>query len=191
MDSRVVFLDRDGVINHDSDAYIKSAEEWVPIPGSLEAMAELSAAKFRVVVVTNQSGVGRGLLSEAALSAIHDKMQRELAKHGGQIDGIFVCPHLPEDGCGCRKPAAGLINRAATELDLEVAEAPFVGDRLTDVQAARAAGCLPVLVQTGGRGDWDAAEVGSDTALYTDLAAFVEGFLRSAPCRSAGPSDPS
>jgi len=177
--ARAVFLDRDGVINEDSSAFIRSVHEWKPIPGSLEAIARLSGVGFTVVVVTNQSGVARGLLDMKQLSRIHAELIHSVEAAGGSIAGIFFCPHAPEDGCDCRKPESGLIRRACLSLGLDAKGAPMVGDRLSDVEAARRAGCRPFLVQTGllDASKSAAAELG-DVTVCRDLAAAAETILR-------------
>ncbi len=147
---RVVMLDRDGVINFDSPEYIKGPDEWIPIPGSIEAIAMLTRAGYRVYVATNQAGIGRGKLTEGTLSMIHDKMEGAIRTAGGALAGIVYCPHHPDDGCDCRKPKPGMlleIGRAAGIKEWD--RLAFVGDSLTDVLAARSAGCQPVLVLTG------------------------------------------
>lgn len=141
-----MLLDRDGVINRDSDQYIKSVDEWVPLPGSLEAIADLTRAGFTVVVITNQSGIGRSLLDVATLERVHSAMCRAVESAGGRIDGIYYCPHLPDDGCDCRKPRPGLLLRAAQDYGVSLSGVPFIGDKASDVDAARAAGAVPVLV---------------------------------------------
>lgn len=146
---RLVVLDRDGVINHDSDAFIKSPEEWRPIDGSLEAIRRLHRAGFTVCVATNQSGIGRELLDEAALAAIHAKMHEAVTAAGGRIDRIVHCPHLPGDGCDCRKPAPGLLRQLARHYRQELAGVPVIGDAARDLEAAERAGARPVLVLTG------------------------------------------
>jgi D-glycero-D-manno-heptose 1,7-bisphosphate phosphatase len=146
---RWVILDRDGVINEDADEYIKSPEEWVPIAGSLEAIAQLNRAGFRVAVMTNQSGVGRGLFDRATLERIHEKMLAQVAGVGGQIDAIYFCPHGPEDGCDCRKPRTGMYRRFAREHQVDLSGLPAIGDSLTDLQAAQSVGAEPILVETG------------------------------------------
>jgi D-glycero-D-manno-heptose 1,7-bisphosphate phosphatase len=146
---RWVILDRDGVINEDSDAYIKSPEEWTPIEGSLEAIAQLHQSGFRIAVLTNQAGVARGLFDLPALERIHDKMRLAAKKAGGMIDAIFFCPHGPEDGCACRKPRTGLYKQFARQFDIELAGIPAVGDSLRDLQAAQSVGAEPILVETG------------------------------------------
>lgn len=146
---RWVILDRDGVINEDSDAYIKSPEEWAPISGSLEAIAELNRNGYRVAVLTNQSGVARGLYDLKTLDAIHEKMRQQVEAAGGKIETILFCPHGPEDGCGCRKPKTGLFEKLASLHSLDLNGVPAVGDSLRDLQAAQAVGASPILVETG------------------------------------------
>jgi D-glycero-D-manno-heptose 1,7-bisphosphate phosphatase len=171
---KLVILDRDGTINHDSDQHIKSPEEWKPIPGSLEAIARLSQAGYRVVVATNQSGIGRGLFDTASLNAIHDAMQRAVHRAGGRIDAIFFCPHAGETECGCRKPKPGMLLEIGRRMNTPLAGVPMVGDALRDLQAAAAAGARPVLVLTGkGRATRDAGGLPSGTEVFADLAAFA------------------
>lgn len=146
---KLVILDRDGVINHDSDNFIKSPDEWEAIPGSLEAIARLNQAGYRVVIASNQSGVGRGLFSIEDMNAIHDKMHRELSAIGGVIDAIFFCPHKPNDRCDCRKPKPGLFNEIARRFRTLLIGVPAIGDSLRDIEAARTAGAWPILVRTG------------------------------------------
>lgn len=146
---RYVILDRDGVINEDSDDYIKSPEEWHPIPAALDAIALLSKHGFRVVVLTNQSGIARRLYSPAMLESIHDKMRAAVAEAGGEIFDIFYCPHGPEDSCECRKPKPGLFHAFADKYGVALAGVPAVGDSLRDIEAALAAGAAPMLVETG------------------------------------------
>lgn len=149
MHKHLIILDRDGVINQDSPDHIKSPEEWIPVPGSLEAIGLLTRAGYRILVATNQSGIGRGLFDEYTLARMHEKMHRLAAMHGGLIEGVFFCPHEPEAGCSCRKPATGLLDRMEAEFSQTVSGAPFVGDSERDLDCARAKGCLPVLVRTG------------------------------------------
>jgi D-glycero-D-manno-heptose 1,7-bisphosphate phosphatase len=175
----LVILDRDGVVNEDSDAYIKSPEEWIPIPGSLEAIARLNHAGYRVVIATNQSGVARGLFSMAELDAIHQKLHSALARLGGQLDGIYFCPHGPDDGCSCRKPRPGLLHEIAARQGIELTGVPAIGDSLRDLEVARAVGATPILVRTGnGRAaerqlpaEWRPVPV------YDDLAQAVQDLL--------------
>ncbi|MCK9619083.1 MAG: D-glycero-beta-D-manno-heptose 1,7-bisphosphate 7-phosphatase [Methylobacter sp.] len=148
-ENRYVLLDRDGVINHDSDEFIKSPEQWLPIEGSLEAIALFNKHGYKVVVITNQSGLARGLLDAATLENIHAKMQRMAAEKGGKIDAIYFCPHGPDDGCSCRKPKPGLLETFAADNNVNLSGIAFIGDSLRDLQAAQAAGASPILVKTG------------------------------------------
>jgi len=176
--SKLIILDRDGVINHDSEAFIKSPEEWRPIPGSLDAIARLNHAGFRVVVATNQSGVGRGLFDMATLNAIHEKMHRALAQVGARIDSIFYCPHTADANCACRKPQAGLLREIGDRYGVELVGVPCIGDSLRDLQAAESVEAQPILVLTGKgektlrRGDFPA-----QTVIYPDLAFAVSALL--------------
>lgn len=142
-------LDRDGVINEDSDAFIKSPQEWLPIPGSIEAIAKLYQNGFNIVVITNQSGLARGLFDSECLRRIHDKMRITIEAAGGKIEAVYFCPHAPEDGCKCRKPKPGLLNEFAEQKHVELVNIPFVGDSFRDIQAARAVRASPILVKTG------------------------------------------
>ena len=144
-----VLLDRDGVINEDSDAYIKSPEEWTPITGSLEAIALLHRNGYRVAVLTNQSGLARGLFDRQTLDLIHNKMRGLVEQTGGHLDDIFYCPHGPEDGCNCRKPKAGLYEQFARKYGADLDGVPVVGDSLRDIQSAQSVGASPILVETG------------------------------------------
>lgn len=175
---KLVILDRDGVINHDSDAYIKSPEEWKPIPGSLEAIALLNQAGCHVVVATNQSGVGRGLLEMATLNAIHDKMHRALGLVGGRIDAIFFCPHAQDAGCACRKPKPGLFEDIARRFNTNLRDVPSIGDSLRDLQASAAVGAQPILVLTG-KGSKTQREGGlpPGTKVFADLAEAVKSLI--------------
>lgn len=146
---RCVILDRDGVINEDSDAFIKSPDEWIPIPGSIEAIAELSKAKIPVFIATNQSGVARGYFDLAMLTSIHEKMLSWIEKAGGHIEAIVFCPHGPDDGCNCRKPKPGLILDCLQQTLIPASETLVIGDSLRDLEAGEAAGCQTCLVLTG------------------------------------------
>lgn len=171
---KLVVLDRDGTINHDSDKYIKSPAEWKPIKGSLEAIARLTQAGFRIVVATNQSGIARGLFDMATLNAIHDTMHRAVHQAGGRIEAIFFCPHAADAGCACRKPKPGLLLEIAERMNLDLATVPMVGDSRKDIEAAAAAGARPVLVLTGnGRKTLDAGNLPEGTEVHADLAAFA------------------
>ncbi len=145
----LIVLDRDGVINEDSDDYIKSPEEWIPIEGSLEAIARLNHHGYRVVVATNQSGIARGLFTLDTLMAIHHKMHNQIKEVGGSLEAIFFCPHAPDDNCLCRKPKPGLLRQVERRLGVKLKDAPLVGDSLRDIQAAQSVEALPVLVRTG------------------------------------------
>ena len=149
MSHRYIILDRDGVINQDSDQYIKSPEEWIPLPGSLEAIARLNQAGFAVAVATNQSGIARGLFDELALNAMHQKLHHELSRFGAHLDLIAYCPHGPDDGCSCRKPEPGLYLQIAARWGISLEGVPIVGDSLRDLQAALTVGANPILVRTG------------------------------------------
>jgi D-glycero-D-manno-heptose 1,7-bisphosphate phosphatase len=176
---KLIVLDRDGVINEDSDDYIKAPEEFIPIPGSLEAIARLTQAGWRVVVATNQSGVARGYYDLATLQRIHDKLHRLLAPLGGQIEAIFYCPHGPDDGCECRKPKPGLLRDIEARLQVSLQGVPAIGDSLRDLEAAQAVGAAPMLVRTG-KGERTLAKgKGLDgIPVYADLAAAVDVLLR-------------
>lgn len=145
----LLLLDRDGVINRDSDDYIRGLDDWEPIPGSIEAITALSQAGYQLAVVTNQSGLSRGYFGLDELEAVHAKLCRQVEEQGGCLAGIFYCPHSPDEHCACRKPATGLLVAAEQELGISAKGALFIGDSLKDLQAARAHGCVPVLVRTG------------------------------------------
>jgi D-glycero-D-manno-heptose 1,7-bisphosphate phosphatase len=167
---KLVILDRDGVINYDSDQFIKSPQEWKPIPGSLEAIASLNQAGFRVVVASNQSGVGRGLFDMATLNAIHAKMHKLAIQAGGRIDAVFFCPHAADSRCQCRKPKAGLFLEIANRLHIDLAGVPAVGDALRDIQAALSVGARPLLVKTGkGLRTLASGELPEGVAVFEDL----------------------
>lgn len=176
---RLVILDRDGVINEDSDDYIKSPEEYVPIPGSLEAIARLKKAGFTVVVATNQSGIGRGYFDLDTLEAMHNKLKMLLAEREGSVDGIFYCPHTPEDNCDCRKPAPGLYHQISQHFNIKLTGVPVIGDSLRDLEAARAVGATPILVRTGkGKHTLAAGKGLVDVPVYDDLAGAVDALLK-------------
>ena len=176
--NKLVILDRDGVINHDSDDYIKSPEEWVPIPGSLEAIARLHREGYKVVVATNQSGVARGLFDMDTLGRIHACLLEAVRAKGGEIDAIFFCPHKPEDNCGCRKPQPGLFQEIAERLKMNLNGIYAVGDSERDVVAARLVAARPVLVRTGkGRRTLKKSKALADIPVFEDLAAFTDALL--------------
>jgi len=168
----LVILDRDGVINHDSDAFIKSPDEWQPIEGSAEAIGALTKAGFTVVVATNQSGIARKIIDRRTLDSIHDKMRRVVADHGGAIDTIVFCPHGPGDGCDCRKPKPGLLLELSRQYDLPVEGVPFIGDSVGDLDAALAVNARPLLVLTGKGGATAAtmSDAGREVEIFADLA---------------------
>ncbi len=185
MSVRLVILDRDGVINHDSDEFIKCADEWQPIDGSIEAIARLTNAGYTVAVASNQSGIGRGLLDLVALSAIHKKMRRQVTATGGSIDHIVFCPHLPDDGCDCRKPLPGLLRQIAEHYGTMLDNVPVIGDSLRDLEAAVAAGARPILVRTGnGRSSEAMLEKASfSPAVFDDLAAAADWLVADSGAR--------
>jgi D-glycero-D-manno-heptose 1,7-bisphosphate phosphatase len=171
---KLVILDRDGTINQDSDQYIKSPAEWRPIEGSLEAIARLTHAGYRIVVATNQSGIARGLFDTSTLIAIHQTLQRAAAQAGGRIDGFFFCPHAADSACDCRKPKPGMLLDIARRFNVRLSDVHMVGDALRDVEAAAAAGARPVLVLTGkGRKTRDEGRLPPGTEVFPDLAAFA------------------
>ena len=146
---KLIILDRDGVINQDSDDYIKTAAEWTPIPGSIDAIVRLSRAGYKIVIASNQSGIGRGFFDHAALNAMHSKLKNLLLAYNVQIDGIFYCPHTPDDNCRCRKPAAGLLDDISNTLGTNLERVPLIGDSLRDLQAGLIHRCNLILVRTG------------------------------------------
>jgi len=187
---KLVILDRDGTINADSDEYIKSPEEWVPLPGALDAIARLNHAGFHVVVAANQSGLGRGLFDVASLNAIHARMHKQLAAVGGRLDAVFYCPHSPDEACSCRKPQPGLLEQIGERYGVDLAGVPAAGDSARDAQAAAAAGCEPHLVLTGQsaalRGRPLPPEFPPQTRVHPDLAAFADYVIaRSEPLERA------
>ena len=175
-----VILDRDGVINHDSPRYIRTPEQWQPIEGSLEAIAALDGAGFAPVVVSNQSGVGRGLLSASVLERIHARMSEAVAAAGGQIAAIYHCPHTPSERCECRKPAAGLVRKMERDLGYSARGAPLIGDKLSDLELARRVGARPILVRTGYGATTLAALNDPAVEVYADLAQAAEALIREA-----------
>ncbi len=175
---KLIILDRDGVINEDSDNYIKSPDEWVPIPGSLESIGKLSKNDFKVIIITNQSGIGRKIFPIEMLHAIHKKMNMHLSQFGGLIDGIFFCPCTPEKNCNCRKPKSGLYNDVSNRFQISLKNVFCVGDKITDIQAADNAGAIPILVRTGkGKEEIDGGLIPKHIAIYDDLASFVNKII--------------
>lgn len=176
---KLIILDRDGVINQDSDAYIKSVDEWQPVPGSMQAMGKLCQAGYTLVVATNQSGIARGYFDLSTLHAMHVKMGKLLEQYGGQVDAVFFCPHGPDDKCNCRKPKDGLLRDIASRYQHNLAGVPVIGDSLRDIQSARSVGARPILVRTG-KGERTlqkhAAEL-TDVPVYKDLAEAAAAIL--------------
>ncbi|HQR98826.1 MULTISPECIES: D-glycero-beta-D-manno-heptose 1,7-bisphosphate 7-phosphatase [unclassified Polaromonas] len=183
---KLVILDRDGTINSDSDDFVKTPDEWMPLLGSLEAIARLTHAGWHVVIASNQSGLGRGLFDVASLNAMHAKMHKLLAALGGRIDAVFYCPHSPEESCTCRKPLPGLFEQIGARFGIPLKGVPTAGDSVRDLLAGATAGCEPHLVLTGKSArhrDGGLPEgLPPGTLVHTDLPAFVEFILnRSAP----------
>ena len=172
---KLIVLDRDGVINYDSDEFIKSPDEWKPIPGSLEAIARLTQLGYHVVVATNQSGVGRGLFDMDTLNAIHEKMNKSVAQAGGRIDAVFFCPHTNGDNCECRKPKPGMLVDIANRFNTDPEGIPMVGEALRDLQAAASVGAQPILVLTGkGKKTQADPALPANTKVFANLAAVAE-----------------
>ena len=189
---KLIVLDRDGTINADSDDFVKTPEEWLPLPGALEAIARLNHDGWRVVIASNQSGLGRGLFDVASLNAIHTKMYKMLAAVGGRVDAVFYCPHSPEESCNCRKPLPGLFEQIGARFGIPLKGVPTAGDSLRDLQAGTAAGCEPHLVLTGKSavfldgGQPDGLPAG--TRLHVDLSAFVDFVIERGISRALQPS---
>lgn len=178
---KLIILDRDGVINHDSERFITNPEEWKPIPGSLEAIARFNQAGYRVAIATNQSGIGRGLFDMAMLNAIHAKLYRALAQVGGRIDALFYCPHAADLNCGCRKPRPGMLEEIGRRFNTPLDAVPAVGDSLRDLQAAAQVGAQPFLVLTGkGRQTLEQGGLPAGTQVFDDLAAAAKQVLAPA-----------
>jgi D-glycero-D-manno-heptose 1,7-bisphosphate phosphatase len=177
---KLIILDRDGVINFGSAQFIKSPEEWKPIPGSLEAIARLTRDGWRVVVATNQSGLARGLFEMATLNVIHAKMHKAVTQAGGRIEAVFYCPHAADMDCGCRKPKSGLFDEIAARYGRELHGVPAVGDSLRDLLAAASVGAKPVLVKTGkGEKTLAAGGLPEDTPVFADLSEAVDYLLKT------------
>lgn len=178
MNSPLIILDRDGVINADSPDYIKSEAEWRALPGSLEAIGRLNHAGWRVAIITNQSGIGRGKFGIEQLHAIHQKLAAHLAQFGGKVDAILFCPHQPGDDCACRKPRPGLFHDLARRLGTSLSGVPAIGDKLSDIEAARAAGARPMLVRTGQGLDTEkSGRLPAGVPVYDHLRAAVDDIL--------------
>lgn len=181
---KLVILGRDGVLNVYREDHVKAPEEWLPVPGALEAVARLNHAGWHAVVATNQAGIGRGMIDMASINAVHAHMNRLLMAQGGRIDAVFFCPHTPEEGCDCRKPLPGMMLDIGRRYGSALAEVPMVGDTLRDLQAAAAAGCAPHLVRTGRASALDDAALARmleqvpATTVHADLSAFADWLLR-------------
>ena len=176
---KLVILDRDGVINFDSDQFIKTPDEWKPIPSSLEAIANLNQAGYRVVVASNQSGVGRGLFDMAMLNSIHVKMHKMVIQAGGRIDAVFFCPHPADSECECRKPKAGLLREIALRYHMDLKGVPTIGDALRDIESARSVGAQAILVKTGKGMATLADGVPQDVPVFDDLSRAVAWLLET------------
>lgn len=187
---KLVILDRDGVINEDSEGFVKSPEQWMPIPGSLEAIARLCRSEYRVVIITNQSGVGRGLFTLDTMNKINARMFELIRQKGGEVDALLFCPHTPESGCDCRKPKPGMFQELARRLKINLTGVPAVGDSIRDLEAALAGGARPVLVRTGkGAETLAAIQKSGDPRLgqvpvYDDLASFVDHHMQDDASRA-------
>jgi len=179
MTSKLIVLDRDGVINYDSDDYVKSVDEWIPLPGSMEALAKLTQAGFKIAIATNQSGISRGYFTVATLAAMHQKMLTLATEAGAKIDYIAYCPHGPDDHCDCRKPLPGLIHQIEEALNTSAKGCYMVGDSLRDLQAGQAAGLLPALVLTGkGQRTLDKENGLPGIGVFDDLNHFVDNLIK-------------
>ncbi len=176
---KLLMLDRDGVINYDSDAYIKSVEEWTPLPGSVEAIAQLSKAGWTVAVATNQSGIARGYYDIATLDAMHQRLRALVAEQGGELGLIVYCPHGPDEDCDCRKPKPGLLKTIAAHYQVELARVWFVGDSISDLEAAKAVDCQPVLVKTGKGEKTLGKTLPVGTLIFDDLAAIAAELIHN------------
>ena len=175
---KLIILDRDGVLNQEREDFIKTPEEWVPIDSSMQAVSRLNEAGYRVVLATNQSGIGRGLIDMDTLNTIHQKMHNSLGRFGGWVDAIFFCPDAPDAGSHCRKPQPGMFEDIANRCGTGLADVPAVGDKLSDIQAAIAAGARPILVRTGyGKQTEKDEDLPDGVAVYDDLYSFVDELL--------------
>ena len=178
--TKLIILGRDGVLNHFREGHVTAPEEWLPIPGALEAVSRLNHAGWHVVVATNQSGIGRGMIDMSAVNAVHARMNELLLAEGGRLDAVFFCPHTPEEGCDCRKPEPGLLLDIGRRYAVDLANVAMVGDTLRDLQAARAAGCQPHLVLSGRAAGLAGAELQAlldavpGSTVHASLGEFVE-----------------
>ena len=192
MHTKLIILDRDGTINRDSDDYIKSPDEWLPLPGAIEAIARLCQAGWHIAIASNQSGLGRGLFDLATLNLMHDKMNKLLAAAGGRVDAIFFCPHLPQDHCQCRKPLPGLFEKIGERFGVALDQVHAVGDTLRDAQAAALAGCQTHLVCTGKSegysGSTPPENFPPQTMVHDNLSAFADWVLAQGETANRPPS---
>ena len=180
MPTKLVILDRDGVINFDSAQFIKSPEEWKPIPGSLESIARLTQSGYKVVVATNQSGIGRGLFDMDTLNRMHQKMHKAAFDVGARIDAIFYCPHAADSKCDCRKPKPGMFKRISETMNVDLTGIPAIGDSLRDLQAGAAVCCQPILVLTGkGEKTHEEGNLPEGTLIFANLSAAVDHLLKA------------
>jgi len=183
-DTKLVILGRDGILNEFREGHVTAPEEWVPVDGALEAVARINHAGWHVVVATNQSGIGRGMIDMSAVNAVHARMLQMLQAQGGRIDAVFFCPHTPEDQCDCRKPLPGMMKDIALRYGIHLAGVPMVGDTLRDLQAAQTAGCEPHLVLTGRAAGLDDAtlqrylEQVPAATVHEDLQHFADHLMR-------------
>ena len=176
---KLLILDRDGVINYDSDAYIKSVEEWIPLPGSIEAIAQLSKAGWTVAIATNQSGIARGYYDIATLDAMHARLRTLVAEQGGEVGLVVYCPHGPDEACDCRKPKPGMLKIISEHYKVPLAGIWFVGDSLGDLEAAKAVDSQPVLVKTGKGEKTQAKDLLVGTLIFDDLAAVAAELINN------------
>ncbi|MEN8169288.1 MAG: D-glycero-beta-D-manno-heptose 1,7-bisphosphate 7-phosphatase [Pseudomonadota bacterium] len=175
---KLIILDRDGVINQDSDNFIKSVDEFIPLPGSIEAIARLCQAGYRVAIATNQSGIARGYYDVDTLNAMHEKLRGALAALSGSIEMIAFCPHGPDDNCDCRKPKPGMYQAISRRFDMPLEGVPVIGDSLRDLQAAQQVGAMPILVKTGkGERTLKKGEGLDGIPVFDDLSAAVAALL--------------
>ena len=192
---KLVILGRDGILNEYREDHVKAPEEWVPVPGALEAVSRLNHAGWHAVVATNQAGIGRGMIDMASVNAVHADMNQRLQLQGGRLDAVFFCPHTPEEQCDCRKPLPGMMLDIGRRYGIDLSTVPVVGDTLRDLQAAAAAGCEPHLVLTGRAKGLDEASLQHmlqqvpRTTVHADLAAFAEHLLRRDKIVDSGSAD--
>jgi D-glycero-D-manno-heptose 1,7-bisphosphate phosphatase len=182
--TKLVILGRDGILNEFREGHVTSPDEWVPVPGALEAVSRINHAGWHVVVATNQAGIGRGMIDMSAVNAVHAHMNQMLLAHGARLDAVFFCPHTPEDACDCRKPKPGLMLDIARRYGVDLSQVPMVGDTARDLQAAHAAGCEAHLVQSGRARDLDDAQLhellahNGGARVHADLSAFADFLLQ-------------